>query len=101
MAQTPIDLAELRRLAAEWGLPVDSLVGRLTLRVDEVAKAVGVSVRTVQGWVSNGRLTASKPDRVLLIPLADVLRLLEETRVRPPGVSDTRSKATQLIRGVG
>ena len=98
MSEIADELAALREAAQRYGIPVDSLVGRLTLRVDEVAQALGVSPRTVQGWVASGRIGASRPGRVLLIPPADVLRLLDATKVRPAVVDDTRSRATQLIR---
>ena len=96
---TADELAALREAAQRYGIRVDSLVGRLTLRVEEVANTLGVSKRTVQGWVATGRITASRPDRALLIPLTEVLRLLDETKVAAPETEDLRARATRIIRG--
>ena len=48
------------------------------LSVVEVAKRFGVSRRTVERWLEDGRLVASKRGSRTFIDAAEVLRFLEE-----------------------
>lgn len=42
----------------------------------EAAKLLRVKVETVRAWVKSGKLRASRPGRRLLVPRAEVDRLL-------------------------
>ena len=67
------DLAELRELAESYGLPVETLVSRLALSLDEVARAVGVSKRTAEGWLARGEFpSAWKDGSIVRIPTLDL-----------------------------
>jgi excisionase family DNA binding protein len=50
-------------------------------RVADVARALGVSVATVQRWIREGRLPAVHLGRLVLVP-EDALRLLVERQER-------------------
>ena len=79
---TPAQLDEFRRLAARYGVPID-VADRLTLRTREVAHATGFGLRTVERWISTGRLPAIRVDEGVVVALQDLLRFLEENRAVP------------------
>ena len=95
-------LRELRRLAARWGIPLDC-ADRLALRPREVARAIGFSLSTVEGWIRAGRLPAVQPDPkggiTVLVP--DLVEFLEANyrRVRPCESSSVEQRAKALIDG--
>ncbi len=74
------DLIELRVLAARYGLPIEHLVGRITLRSREIAAALGVGLRTVEHWIATGKLPSVQVERIVIVPIHDLLRFLEENR---------------------
>jgi excisionase family DNA binding protein len=47
------------------------------LRAAEVARVLGVAVRTVRRWIANGTLPSSKIGGTRLVAEADLLRLLD------------------------
>jgi excisionase family DNA binding protein len=53
-----------------------SAVGRLTFSLAEAAKMIGVSERLLNYEVSRGRLRVVRVGRRVLIPRAEMLRLL-------------------------
>jgi excisionase family DNA binding protein len=64
-------------------------IPRITYRRDEAAEALGVSVQTVDAWVANGTLRASKPPgvsgkpgRYLIIRAADIETMLIASEVQ-------------------
>ncbi len=69
-------LAELRRLAARYAIPLD-LVDRLGLRPREIARTLGLSLRKVRSLIESGRLPASRVDNSVVVPLLEILRFLE------------------------
>ena len=77
------DLIELRVLAARYGLPIEHLVGRITLRSREIAAALGVSLRSVEHWIATGKLPSVQVERIVIVPIHDLLRFLEENRRIP------------------
>jgi hypothetical protein len=74
------DLIELRVLAARYGLPIEHLVGRITLRSREIAAALGVGLRSVEHWIATGKLPSVQVERIVIVPIHDLLRFLEENR---------------------
>lgn len=78
-APTLEQLEEVRRLARRYGMPVD-VVDRLSWRPREVARITGLSARKVEQLIASGRLGHSKIDGAVLVPVVDVLRLLEDHR---------------------
>ncbi len=90
---SPGALAELRRLASRYGIALE-LVDRLTLRPREVARSTGFSLRTVEGWIASGSLPAVKIGAAVAVPVADLLRFLENHRLRAES-SQPRSVAEQ------
>ena len=77
-------LKELRRLASRYGIALE-LVDRLTLRPREVARTTGFSHRTVEGWIASGALPAVKIGAAVAVPVADLLRFLEDHRIEACG----------------
>lgn len=67
---TKMLVGELQRIAGS------STVQRLALSVDEVAHALGVPRRTVEGEISRGRLRTRLVGRKLRIPMNEVQRYL-------------------------
>ena len=59
-------------------------VPRLTYRVDEVSRLLGVPKATIYRWISDGNLPAAHFGRVLLVPVEAIDRLLDE-RTTPAG----------------
>jgi excisionase family DNA binding protein len=47
------------------------------LRATDVAETLGVHIRTVRRWISDGTLPSSKIGGTRLVAEADLLRLLE------------------------
>ncbi len=63
---------------------------------------LGVSLRSVEGWIASGKLATSKPDRIVLVPMADLLEFLERHRRHPPaprGGTSLRERAAALLDG--
>nr|WP_281685701.1 helix-turn-helix domain-containing protein [Thalassobaculum salexigens] len=85
-------------VAARHGLEVEHLVGRISLRVPEVARTLGVSTRKVEQWVASGELAAWRRGRVVGVALVDLLRFLEESRIQPRGRSVAERAAALLER---
>jgi excisionase family DNA binding protein len=79
----PSDLTELRLLAARYGLPIEHVVGRITLRPREIANALGVGLRSVEQWIAIGKLPSVLVERTVMVPIHDLLRFLEENRRIP------------------
>ena len=52
---------------------------RLTYRVNEVSRMLGVPRTTVYRWVAEGSLPATQVGRILLIPVDAIERLLQRT----------------------
>ena len=52
-------------------------VGREYLRVAEVSAMLGVPAQTVYSWVRSGKLPARKIGAAVLIPLAQLRRVLD------------------------
>jgi len=96
---TPTQLDELRRLAARYGLSVETVVDRIALRPKEIASTLGVALRTVEGWIAEGSLPAAKRGRVVMVALVDLLRFLEENQVQPRtrNPRNLQEKAASLI----
>ena len=91
------DIEELRRLASEYGIPLD-VVDRLSLRPAEVARTTGIGERTVRRWIETGRLRASKIDTMVVVPVIEVLRFLEENQyVARPQQRPLRERAIDFI----
>lgn len=64
-------------------------VARVTYRRAEAAEALGVDIQTIDDWIADGVLRASKPPgpdgkpgRCVLIRVADVLAMLAASAVR-------------------
>ena len=76
----PSDLRELRLLAARYGLPIEHLVGRIALRPREIARSLGVGLRSVERWIVTGQLPSVQVERTIMVPIHDLLRFLEENR---------------------
>ncbi len=53
---------------------------RLTLRMREVAQLTGVSLTTVKGWCSSGRLTSVRIEGVVLVKPSDLEAFLDAHR---------------------
>jgi len=97
---TPEVLADLREAAERWGLPVETLVGRLALRIDEVAHALGVHRRTVEEWVARDVFPGAWTERkVTRIPVLDVLRFMESRRRREAQGTRLRDRARRFLEG--
>ena len=79
----PLDLTELRLLAARYGLPIEHLVGRIALRPREIAAALGIGLRMVEHWIATGQLPSVQVERAVIVPIHDLLRFLEENRRVP------------------
>ena len=94
------DLQELRRLASQYGLPLD-LVDRLGLRPLEIARTLGASERKVREWIETERLPASKIDDMVIVPLVELLRFLEENRYvgGRPEKRTLRERAVEFVEG--
>jgi excisionase family DNA binding protein len=60
-------------------MPFD-LVDRLTLRPREVARATGISLRTVQSMIDTGELSSMKVRGCVVVAAQDLLRFLEASR---------------------
>lgn len=65
---------------------------RLTLRIPEVAKQLGVGTSTVQRWVASGDLISCRPGGVVLIKPSDLEAFIDSTR-EGRGVRRPRLKA--------
>lgn len=87
-------LRELRAQAARYGLELE-LLDRLALRPREVAHALGVSHRTVEGWIASGQLAASKPERAVLVSLPDLLAFLDAHRLAPRSAAEALADRAQ------
>jgi len=64
-------IGELQRIAKS------PTVQRLALSVDEMASALGVPRRTLEGEIQKGRIKTRKIGRKLRIPMDEVQRYLE------------------------
>lgn len=49
--------------------------------IPEAAQVWGVSIWTVRAWIQGGKITSNKLGGRRLIPLSEVRRLIETTRV--------------------
>ena len=102
MSAAPTALVQIRELADRYGLPLETLCGRIALRPREVARSLGVSLTCVEGWIRSGKLATSRPDRIVLVPLADLLDFLERHRhVAAPrrAREGLRDRAAALLDG--
>ena len=64
------------------------------LKVAEVARALGVSPRTVRRWIRRGRLAALKASpRLFLVHPRDLDEMIERMRVRPGEEGDPQSNS--------
>ncbi len=79
----PSDLTDLRLLAARYGLPIEHLVGRIALRPRELARTLGVGLRSVEHWIATGKLPSVQVERTVMVPIHDLLRFLESNRRIP------------------
>lgn len=50
------------------------------LSVEKIAKELDVPIKTVQGWIRNGKLTAYRPGREYRVKREDLNKFLEESR---------------------
>jgi excisionase family DNA binding protein len=92
------------RALPQSGGPETQLIdlgGRIALRPREVAAVLGVALRTVESWIADGRLPASKQGRIVLISLVDLHSFLESRRLRrtPAEPRGLRAKALSIIEG--
>jgi excisionase family DNA binding protein len=76
--------------APELELP-ESWQGRLAIRPEELAAAVGVSRSTVLAWLERGELGRIKIGQVVLIPLEEVRRRLGGEGAARPGERNSPS----------
>lgn len=51
------------------------------LGLDEAAEMLSLSVWTIRGWVQQGKVTTHKLGGRRLIPISEIERLIEESRV--------------------
>lgn len=51
------------------------------LKIRDVAKKLKCSINSVRNMVRDGRLAAYQPTKTWLIPLSEVKRLLESTKI--------------------
>lgn len=60
---------------------MSELPNKALLRPDEVAKYLSLSVKTIYGWIAEGKLDAVKvgPFRVLRIPRENVKSIIKPT----------------------
>ena len=61
------------------GLPV----GRIALWPRELACTLGVGLRSVEHWIDAGKLPSVQVERIVMVPIHDLLRFLEENRRIP------------------
>jgi excisionase family DNA binding protein len=83
-----------------WGGPkvapklweVAQMTERIAYRVDEAAKALGVSPRTMKQWVADGTIKSTKIAGVRLIDAESVKALFDKPVVRDDSAGDAAPK---------
>lgn len=56
-------------------------------QIPEAAFRLGVSVWTLRAWIQDGKITSNKLGGKRLIPVSEIERLIESTRVPPRAVT--------------
>lgn len=51
------------------------------LSLDQTAERLGLSIWTVRKWIQDGKIASNKLGGRRLVPLSEIQRLIEETRV--------------------
>ena len=97
-------LRDLRRMADRWGIPLECSE-RLALRPREVARSIGFSLSTVEGWIRAGRLRAVQPDpkggvAVLVVDLIEFLEANYRGGLRRGAQTSLEERAKAMIDGV-
>jgi len=92
-------LAELRALAASWGIPLNTVADRVALRIDEVPRVTGLSESFIRGLIRDGELPAVKVRTVPLVLVADLLGFLERRRTNPRG--DIERISAEIVERLG
>jgi excisionase family DNA binding protein len=52
----------------------------MMLTMEEAAKMLRVTVRTLSTWIRSGRISVARPGRRVLVPRSEVERLLSTSR---------------------
>jgi excisionase family DNA binding protein len=58
---------------------IDAAAGAVLLTIDEVARALHISARMVEGLIASGRMSSLKVGRLRRIPRAAVIDFIETT----------------------
>lgn len=94
-------LAELRALAASWGIPLHTVADRVSLRLEEVAQVTGMSVSFVRALIRDGDLPAAKVRTLPLVLVADLLAFFEQRRSNPQAEADRLvTEIEESLRGM-
>ena len=63
------------------------------------AKALGVSVKTIQRWVKSGKIQSIREDNRIFIPIDEIRARLQEQRANIEDIVQDKKEDVQTIRG--
>jgi excisionase family DNA binding protein len=76
-------------------------VKRLAYRISELADALGVPASTIRGWIARREIASRRIGRVVLVPAAELERLLGTPEPGAPArAPEVRREASKLLSGM-